>query len=48
VSEPVLACEAINAGTCAVAAYDQELVDELLRVDGKDEFAVYLAAVGKV
>jgi SagB-type dehydrogenase family enzyme len=43
-----LACEAINAGTCAVAAYDQELVDELLRVDGKDEFAVYLAAVGKV
>lgn len=43
-----LACEAIGAGTCAVAAYHQEAVDELLRVDGKDEFTVYLAPVGKV
>ena len=43
-----LACKAIGAGTCAIAAYHQELVDELLRIDGKDEFAVYLAAVGKV
>jgi len=43
-----LACEAISAGTCAVAAYDQELVDQLLRVDGKDEFVIYLAPVGKM
>jgi len=43
-----LACEAIGAGTCAVAAYDQELMDQLLRVDGKDEFVIYLAPVGKV
>jgi SagB-type dehydrogenase family enzyme len=43
-----LACEAIGAGTCAIAAYDQDLVDELLGVDGKEEFAVYLAPVGKV
>ena len=43
-----LACEAIKAGTCAVAAYDQELMDELLKLDGKDEFVIYLAAVGKV
>lgn len=43
-----LACEAISAGTCAVAAYDQELMDQLLKVDGKDEFVIYLAAVGKV
>jgi SagB-type dehydrogenase family enzyme len=43
-----LACEAIGAGTCAVAAYDQELMDELLRIDGKDEFVIYMAAVGKV
>lgn len=43
-----LACEAIGAGTCAIAAYHQELVDKLLRVDGNDEFAIYLAAVGKV
>jgi SagB-type dehydrogenase family enzyme len=43
-----LACEAIGAGTCAVAAYHQQLMDRLLRVDGQDEFTVYLAPVGKV
>jgi len=43
-----LACEAIGAGTCAVAAYHQELMDRLLRVDGQDEFVIYLAPVGKV
>ena len=43
-----LACEAISAGTCAVAAYDQELMDQLLKVDGRDEFVIYMAAVGKV
>lgn len=43
-----LACEAIGAGTCAIAAYDQEALDRLLRVDGEEEFAVYLASVGKV
>jgi SagB-type dehydrogenase family enzyme len=43
-----LACEAIGAGTCAVAAYHQELMDELLRIDGEDEFVVYLAPVGKL
>jgi SagB-type dehydrogenase family enzyme len=43
-----LACEAIGAGTCAVAAYHQQLMDRLLRVDGTDEFVIYLAPVGKV
>jgi SagB-type dehydrogenase family enzyme len=43
-----LACEAIGAGTCAIAAYNQELMDQLLRLDGKDEFVIYLAAVGKI
>lgn len=43
-----LACEAIGAGTCAIAAYNQTLVDELLGVDGDDEFGIYLAPVGKV
>jgi SagB-type dehydrogenase family enzyme len=42
-----LACEAIGCGTCAVAAYDQERMDELLEVDGDEEFTVYLAPVGK-
>ena len=43
-----LACEAIGAGTCGVAAYDQQEVDRLIGVDGEEEFAVYLAPVGKV
>jgi SagB-type dehydrogenase family enzyme len=43
-----LACENIGAGTCAVAAYDQERIDEVLGVDGENEFAIYLAPVGKV
>jgi len=43
-----LACGAINAGTCAIAAYDQDYADELLRLDGEDEFVIYLAPVGKI
>ncbi len=42
-----LACEAIHAGTCAIAAYDQEAMDELIQVDGKEQFTIYLAPVGK-
>ncbi len=42
-----LACEAIGAGTCAIAAYDQEAMDRLVGVDGTDEFVIYLAPVGK-
>lgn len=43
-----LACEAIGAGACAIAAYNQALVDALLGVDGYDEFVIYLAPVGKI
>jgi len=43
-----LASEAIGAGTCAVGAYDQELMDRYLSLDGKEEFAVYTARVGKI
>lgn len=42
-----LACEAVGCGTCAIAAYDQKLLDDLIKVDGNDEFSVYLASVGK-
>lgn len=42
-----LACEAINAGVCAVAAYDQEQMDQVLGIDGVDEFVIYSAAVGR-
>ncbi|HPJ96442.1 MAG TPA: SagB/ThcOx family dehydrogenase [Syntrophales bacterium] len=42
-----LACEAIGAGACAMAAYDQEAMDEFLHIDGEEEFAIYLASVGR-
>jgi SagB-type dehydrogenase family enzyme len=43
-----LACESIGAGACAVAGYDQDPVDDLVGVDGQEEFTIYLAPVGKV
>jgi SagB-type dehydrogenase family enzyme len=43
-----LACEAIKFGTCAIAAYDQDYADDFMRLDGIDEFVIYLAPVGKV
>ncbi len=43
-----LACEAIGSGTCAVGAYNQNEMDALLGVDTEEEFAIYVAPVGKV
>ena len=43
-----LASTAISGGTCAVGAYHQEMMDNLLGVDGDNEFAIYLAVVGKI
>ncbi len=43
-----LACEAIGAGACAIAAYHQVKMDALLKVDGENEFTIYLAPAGKV
>jgi SagB-type dehydrogenase family enzyme len=43
-----LACQAVGCGTCAIAAYDQDAMDRLLKIDGEDEFVIYLAPVGKV
>ncbi len=42
-----LACESIDFGTCAIGAYDQVEMDRLLKIDGDDEFVVYMAPVGK-
>jgi SagB-type dehydrogenase family enzyme len=43
-----LAAESIGCGTCGVAAYEQDKLDQFLGLDGKDEFVIYLAPVGKV
>ncbi|MDR3597443.1 SagB/ThcOx family dehydrogenase [Clostridium sp.] len=42
-----LASESVEAGTCAIGIYDQKKIDELLELDGNEEFVIYLAAVGK-
>jgi len=42
-----LACEAIDAGACAIASYNQEKCDRLLKLDGEDEFVAYVMPVGK-
>jgi len=43
-----LVCEAIGCGTCAIGAYSQARMNAFLGVDGKEEFAMYMAPVGKV
>ena len=43
-----LAAEAIGAGACAILGYHQQKLDKLIQVDGIEEFAFYLASVGKV
>jgi len=42
-----LAAEAIGAGACAIAAFDDQAIDALLGLDGERAFLIYLAAVGK-
>lgn len=42
-----LACTAMGAGACAIAAYDQDACDRLLRIDGNEEFTLYIASVGR-
>ncbi|WP_018589587.1 SagB/ThcOx family dehydrogenase [Terrisporobacter glycolicus] len=42
-----LAGDSVDAGVCAIGIYDQEGVDNLLQLDGEEEFIIYLAAVGK-
>lgn len=42
-----LASESIGAGACAIGIYDQKLIDEVLDLDGEEEFVLYLGAVGK-
>ena len=42
-----LAAEAIDAGVCAIAAYNDDMVNKVLGVDGEKEFAIYIASLGK-
>lgn len=43
-----LASVAISAGTCAIGALHRVKMDQVLGVDGEQEFTIYAATVGKV
>jgi SagB-type dehydrogenase family enzyme len=43
-----LVAEQLGLGTCAIAAYDDDMVNNLMKLDGKDYFVVYMAPFGKI
>lgn len=43
-----MAVQAISCGTCALGAYHQQFIDDLLDVDGDNEFVIYMASIGKI
>ena len=42
-----LLAESIGCGMCAIAAYTDELVNDVLGLDGENQFAIYLASLGR-
>jgi SagB-type dehydrogenase family enzyme len=42
-----LAASAVGCGVCAIAAYDDDNMHDILGIDGVDQFLIYLATVGK-
>lgn len=43
-----LAGQTVKIGVCALGAYDDDKLNEVLGLDGKNEFAIYGATVGKL
>jgi len=43
-----LTSESIGGGACAILGYNQNKLDQFIGVDGEKEFAVYMAAMGKI
>ena len=42
-----LAAQSCGTGCCAVLSYHQPILDQLIGVDGQEEFALYIACIGK-
>jgi len=42
-----LLAESIGCGICAIAAFDDDQANQALRLDGEDQFVIYLASLGK-
>lgn len=43
----MLSAASLGLGSCCMAAYTQNICDEILGVDGEDEYTVYAVAVGR-
>ena len=42
-----LLAESIGCGVCAIAAFDDDLANQALALDGVDQFVIYIASLGK-
>jgi len=42
-----LAGEALHCGVCVIGAYDDDAIDQLLGLDGVEQFVIYAASIGK-
>ena len=42
-----LAAETADCGVCAIAAFDDDVLNGILGINGSDQFVIYLATVGK-
>jgi SagB-type dehydrogenase family enzyme len=42
-----LAAEITGCGVCAVAAFEDDMINDILGINGSDQFVIYLATVGK-
>ncbi len=42
-----LAAESIDCGACAIAAFEDDLINSTLGLDGKEQFVIYVATAGK-
>jgi SagB-type dehydrogenase family enzyme len=43
-----LIAEQLGLGTCAIAAFDDDMTNDLMKLDGHDHFVVYMAPFGKI
>jgi len=42
-----LAAEALHCGVCAIAAFDDDVMNRVLGLDGEQQFVIYIAVAGK-
>lgn len=43
-----LGAEAVGCGVCAIGAFDDEAMNQLLGLDGESQFVIYIATVGRI